>query len=87
MESEGNSRIETSDETTLRSETIIGVRSVEFPPSDADVHFVSDEEYRRVMAARRYDPDADFHEFLDAEDFTCAIRVRIDGVDGLLCTT
>jgi hypothetical protein len=39
------------------------------------------------MAARGYDPDADFHEFMDAEDFTGAIRVRIDGVDGLLCTT
>lgn len=39
------------------------------------------------MKARGYDPDADFQEFMDAEDFTGAIRARIDGVDGLLCTT
>ena len=87
MESKGNSGIEPYNETGLRSETIKGVRSVEFPPTDASVRFVSDKEYQRVMAARGYDPDADFHEFMDAEDFTGAIRVRIDGVDGLLCTT
>jgi len=51
------------------------------------VRFVSDMEYRRVMKARGYDPDADFHEFMDAEDFTGAIRVKMGGVGGLLCTT
>ena len=39
------------------------------------------------MKARGYAPDADFMEFMAAEDFTGAIRVKINGVSGMLCTT
>jgi hypothetical protein len=74
------------DETELRSEWVKGVRTVEFPEEGSCVRFVTDSEYRRVMKARGYDPDADLSEFMDAEDFTGAIRVRIDGEDGMLCT-
>ncbi len=64
-----------------------GTRTVEFPDGDGEVRFVADAEYRRVMKARGYDPDADLAEFMDAEDFTGAIRVKINGVSGMLCTT
>ena len=77
----------TRDETELRSEWIKGCRTVEFPEEDSCVRFVTDAEYRRVMKARGYDPDSDLLEFMDAEDFTGAIRVRMDGKDGMLCTT
>ena len=87
MASKAKSGTGQADETALRAERVIGIRPVEFPDGDGEVRFVSDEEYRRVMKARGYDPDADFQEFMDAEDFTGAIRARIDGVDGLLCTT
>ena len=87
MASKGKGTDSQFDETTLRAELINGVQSVEFPDGGASVRFVSDMEYRRVMKARGYDPDADFHEFMDAEDFTGAIRVKMGGVGGLLCTT
>ena len=74
-------------ETALRAERLTGIHSVEFPDGDGEVRFVADAEYRRVMKARGYDPDADLAEFMDAEDFTGAIRVKIDGVSGMLCTT
>ena len=73
--------------TALRAEGITGTRTVEFPDGDGEVLFVADAEYRRVMKARGYDPDADLAEFMDAEDFTGAIRVKINGVSGMLCTT
>lgn len=87
MASKCKGRDNQSDETSLRAELVNGVQSVEFPDGGASVRFVSDMEYRRVMKARGYDPDADFQEFMDAEDFTGAIRVKMGGVDGLLCTT
>ena len=71
----------------LRAERITGTRTVEFPDGDGEVRFVADAEYRRVMKARGYDPDADLAEFMDAEDFTGAIRMKINGVSGMLCTT
>ena len=71
----------------LRAERITGTRTVEFPDGDGELRFVADAEYRRVMKARGYDPDADLAEFMDAEDFTGAIRVKINGVSGMLCTT
>ena len=74
------------DKTELRSEWIKGIREVEFPEEGSRVRFVTDAEYRRVMKARGYVPDADLSEFMDAEDFTGAIRVRMDGKDGMLCT-
>ena len=74
-------------ETALRAERLTGIHSVEFPDGDGEVRFITDAEYRRVMKARGYAPDADFMEFMAAEDFTGAIRVKIDGVSGMLCTT
>ena len=73
--------------TDLRAERITGTRTVEFPDGDGEVRFITDAEYRRVMKARGYAPDADFMEFMAAEDFTGAIRVKINGVSGMLCTT
>ena len=74
-------------ETALRAERLTGIHSVEFPDGDGEVRFITDAEYRRVMKARGYAPDADFMEFMAAEDFTGAIRVKINGVSGMLCTT
>ena len=72
------------DDTSLRAEWVGGARTVEFPKRT--VRFVTDVEYRRVMKARGFDPDTDLQEFMDAEDFTGAIRVKIGGASGMLCT-
>jgi len=86
MPSKKNLQSGVHDETALRSEWIKGIRAVEFPAEGSRVKFVSDAEYRRVMKARGYDPDSALSEFMDAEDFTGAIRVRMDGKYGMLCT-
>ena len=84
---ESKDRTVQTDETELRAERVKGVHAIEIANGDASVRFVSDCEYRRVMTARGYDPESDFREFMDAEDFTDAIRVKLDGVDGWLCST
>ena len=87
MAAKDNCRAEQGDETSLRAVRVTGMRSIEFPDGGDAVWFVSDGEYRRVMRARGFSPKRGFSEFMDAEDFTSAIRVKVDGVCGMLCTT